>query len=45
MERKEITIENNSIEESKDLLKLPIDFNETKFLLKIFPSKEYKSNI
>ena len=40
MEGKEITIENNSIEESKDLLKIPIDFNETKFLLKIFPSKD-----
>ena len=40
MEGKEITIENNSIEESKDLLKLPIDFDDTKFLLKIFPSKD-----
>ena len=40
MEGKEITIENSSLEESKDLLKLPIYFDNTKFLLKIFPSKD-----
>ena len=40
MEGKEITIEKNTLEESKDLLKLPIEFDNIKFLLKIFPSKD-----
>jgi len=40
MEGKEITIENNSTQESKDLLKLLIELDNIKFLLKIFPSKD-----
>ena len=40
MEGKEITIENKTIEESKDLIKLQIESDNIKFLLKIFPSKD-----
>ena len=39
-EIKENDNDQKEIEESKDLLKLPIDLGEEKYLLKIFPSKD-----
>ena len=40
MDIKENDIETKNIEECKDLLKFPIIFEEEKYLLKIFPSKD-----